>query len=60
MNDLTSVNDDSLDEGLRSVLLQIDAGPALTVVYHAMYEGDPASVRLEAGWRSAFIEQAES
>ena len=23
-------------------------------------EGDPASVRLEAGWRNAFIEQAES
>jgi hypothetical protein len=31
MNDLTSVNDDSLDEVLRSALLQIDRGPALIV-----------------------------
>ena len=31
MNDLTSLNDDSLDEGLRSALMQIDVGPSLTV-----------------------------
>jgi hypothetical protein len=31
MNDLTPLHDDGLDEGLRSALLQIDRGPALTV-----------------------------
>ena len=31
MNDITPLHDDSLDEGLRSALLDIDRGPALTV-----------------------------
>jgi len=31
MNDITPLHDDSLDEGLRTALLQIDRGPALTV-----------------------------
>jgi hypothetical protein len=31
MNDITPLHGDSLDEGLRSALLQIDRGPALTV-----------------------------
>jgi 5,10-methylenetetrahydromethanopterin reductase len=39
------------------------AGPALTVVYHAMYEGDPASVETLPGgteWRKRLEETPES
>jgi 5,10-methylenetetrahydromethanopterin reductase len=56
-----TVLDDGEDPGSDRALAA--AGPALTVVYHAMYEGDPASVEgLPGGseWRARIEETPEA
>lgn len=56
-----TVLDDGEDPGSQRAFAA--AGPALTVVYHAMYEGDPASVEALPGgveWRKRIDELPES